>query len=267
MDFYEDYRGYYLRGSQRSSGRPFWRSVQSAERHGIQFLCNSRWKNGSYGYRRCKLCGWMAGKCCESTGWQKTGLPDRTAYGAGSLCEYWKLCKSISGSNRCCKHKNLCHDEKLFPKDGSRRKETGSKGRWVPYARKTRSDLRVRSDGTLAGGYGYIRQHGQGSVRSRRFWKIRCTRPRGTMGWRSTPLFYRYCRKIRFAGTEAPESSRYAGYPENLFPARSGFDGKSWPLHWKIRYLVFLSSGRRGRCGCLYFCLRQYKKSCRIACG
>ena len=22
------------------------------------------------------------------TGWQKTGLPDRTAYGAGSLCEY-----------------------------------------------------------------------------------------------------------------------------------------------------------------------------------
>ena len=44
------------------------------------------------------------------------------------------------------------------------------------------SDLRVRSDGTLAGGYGYIRQHGQGSVRSRRFWKIRCTRPRGTMG-------------------------------------------------------------------------------------
>ena len=41
---------------------------------------------------------------------------------------------------------------------------------------------------------------------------------------RSTPLFYRYCRKkYGFAGTEAPESSRYAGYPENLFPARSGF--------------------------------------------
>ena len=30
----------------------------------------------------------MAGKCCESTGWQKTGLSDRAAYGAGSLCEY-----------------------------------------------------------------------------------------------------------------------------------------------------------------------------------
>ena len=39
--------------------------------------------------------------------------------------------------------------------------------------------------------------------------------------------------KYGFAGTEAPESSRYAGYPENLFPARSSFDGKSWPLHLK----------------------------------
>ena len=38
-------------------------------------------------------------------------------------------------------------------------------------------------------------------------------------------------KDVLAVGTEAPESSRYAGYPENLFPARSSFDGKSWPLH------------------------------------
>ena len=32
-----------------------------------------------------RMNGW---KMLRSTGWQKTGLPDRTAHGAGSLCEY-----------------------------------------------------------------------------------------------------------------------------------------------------------------------------------
>ena len=73
--------------------------------------------------------------------------------------------KSISGSNRCCKYKNFCHDEKTFsPKmDLAGKKLEVKDGESLTLGKHVLT-FRVRPDGTLAGGYGYIRQHRQGSL-------------------------------------------------------------------------------------------------------
>ena len=132
--FYEDYRGYYLRGSQRSSGRPFEGQYRVPNGMAYNSYVILDEKTAVMDTVDANFADeWLANVAKALDGRKPDYLivqhmePDHSA-------NIENFVKSISGSNRCCKHKNLCHDEKLFPQDGSRRKETGSKGWRVPYA-------------------------------------------------------------------------------------------------------------------------------------